>query len=96
MDLFSTTPSYETPASKASSPLAERVRPKSLDDVLGQEKLVGSGGSLRALVDARKIPSFILWGPPGCGKTTIARIVAEKSHLPFVPFSAVLAGIKDV
>lgn len=77
-------------------PLAERMRPKSLEDYVGQEHLVGQGAVLRRMIDSGRISSFILWGPPGTGKTTLAQIVANSLDLPFSTLSAVTAGVKDV
>jgi len=77
-------------------PLAERMRPVSLDDLLGQEHLVGEKGILRRSIKAGQIPSLILWGPPGVGKTTIANIIANEVKLPFSTLSAISAGVKDV
>src|SRR4029450_8522003 len=78
------------------APLAERMRPRTLDEVRSQDALVGSGAPLRALLDQGELPSMILWGPPGCGKTTLARLLGERRDTEFVPMSAVLAGVKDV
>ena len=77
-------------------PLAERLRPRTLDEYIGQEHLVGEGAVLRKMIDAGRIPSFILWGPPGVGKTTLAQIVAHKLETPFYTLSAVTSGVKDV
>ena len=77
-------------------PLAERLRPKSLDDYIGQKHLVGEGAILRKMIDAGRISSFILWGPPGVGKTTLAQIIANKLETPFYTLSAVSSGVKDV
>lgn len=77
-------------------PLAERLRPKSLDDYIGQKHLVGEGAVLRRMIDSGHISSFILWGPPGVGKTTLAQIIAHKLETPFYTLSAVTSGVKDV
>lgn len=77
-------------------PLAERMRPKSLDDYVGQEHLVGPNAVLRRMIDSGRLSSFILWGPPGTGKTTLARIIATKMELPFSSLSAVTTGVKEV
>jgi len=79
-----------------SEPLAERLRPRSLDDYIGQKHLVGEGAVLRKMIDAGRISSFILWGPPGVGKTTLAQIIANKLQTPFFTLSAVTSGVKDV
>ncbi len=81
---------------RSRGPLANRLRPKSLDDVLGQDHLLGPRGALRALVDARRLTSVILWGPAGTGKTTIARLLADAVGAAFESVSAVSAGVKDV
>lgn len=77
-------------------PLAERLRPKTLDDYIGQQHLVGQGAVLRKMIDAGRISSFILWGPPGVGKTTLAQIIAHRLETPFYTLSAVTSGVKDV
>ena len=77
-------------------PLAERLRPKTLDEYIGQKHLVGPGAVLRKMIDAGRISSFILWGPPGVGKTTLAQIIANKLETPFYTLSAVTSGVKDV
>jgi putative ATPase len=79
-----------------SEPLAERLRPRSLDDYIGQKHLVGEGAVLRKMIDAGRISSFILWGPPGVGKTTLAQIIANRLKTPFFTLSAVTSGVKDV
>lgn len=79
-----------------SQPLAERMRPNTLDEYIGQRHLVGKGAVLRNMIEARRITSFILWGPPGVGKTTLAQIVANTLQLPFYTLSAVTSGVKDV
>ena len=80
----------------AQQPLAERLRPKTLDEYVGQKHLVGSGAILRKMIDGGRISSFILWGPPGVGKTTLAQIIAHKLDTPFYTLSAVTSGVKDV
>ena len=77
-------------------PLAERMRPTRLDDYLGQEHLVGQGGIIRNMIESGRLSSFILWGPPGVGKTTLAQIIAHSLDLPFHTLSAVSSGVKDV
>ena len=79
-----------------SEPLAERLRPRTLDDYIGQKHLVGEGAVLRKMIDAGRISSFILWGPPGVGKTTLAQIIANKLQTQFFTLSAVTSGVKDV
>lgn len=79
-----------------SEPLAERMRPRSLDDYVGQKHLIGEGAILRKMIDAGRISSFILWGPPGVGKTTLAQIIAHTLKVPFYTLSAVTSGVKDV
>ena len=77
-------------------PLAERLRPRTLDEYIGQRHLVGEGAVLRRMIDSGRISSFILWGPPGVGKTTLAQIIANKLETPFYTLSAVTSGVKDV
>ena len=77
-------------------PLAERLRPRTLDDYIGQKHLVGEGAVLRKMIEAGRVTSFILWGPPGVGKTTLAQIIANKLETPFFTLSAVTSGVKDV
>ena len=78
------------------APLAERLRPKTLDEVVGQSHLLGEGKPLRLAFTSGKAPSMILWGPPGVGKTTLARLIANTADADFIPLSAVLAGVKDI
>ena len=79
-----------------SKPLAERLRPQTLEDYIGQQHLVGEGGVFRRFIEAGNVPSFILWGPPGVGKTTLAKIVANALERPFYTLSAVTSGVKEV
>ena len=78
------------------SPLAERMRPVKLDELVGQEHLTGASGIIRRAIQAGNIPSMILWGPPGVGKTTIANIIANEVNKPFYTLSAINAGVKDI
>lgn len=77
-------------------PLAERLRPKTLDDYIGQKHLVGQGAVIRRMIEQKRISSFILWGPPGVGKTTLANIIAQTLEVPFFTLSAVTSGVRDV
>lgn len=79
-----------------SSPLAERLRPQHLDELIGQSHLIGKGAVLRRMIDSGRIPSIILWGPPGVGKTTLANIIANTLNAPFYKLSAINSGVKDV
>src|SRR5215210_2310577 len=78
------------------APLAERLRPSSLNELVGQEHLTGKGSILRTAIEHGKIPSMILWGPPGVGKTTIANIIAHTLNVPFYQLSAISSGVKEV
>ena len=82
--------------SQAGRPLADRMRPRTLDEFIGQEDLLGPGKPLRTQIERDDLSSMLLWGPPGCGKTTLARIIAKSTRSDFIPFSAVLAGIKEI
>ncbi|MGQ2964367.1 replication-associated recombination protein A [Methylophilus sp.] len=84
------------PQTPSSVPLAEQLRPKTLNEVVGQTHLLGEGKPLRRAFESGKLPSMILWGPPGVGKTTLARLIAQTAEAEFVPLSAVLSGIKDI
>jgi len=94
MGLFAGLPEPETPAGL--QPLAERMRPRTLDEVVGQEKLLGPGKPLRVQIESDNLSSMLFWGPPGCGKTTLARLIARLTKSEFVAFSAVLSGIKEI
>lgn len=97
MSLFAKFPQPPEPAVPlAHQPLAERLRPRTLDQFVGQEKLLGPGKPLRVQIENDDITSMLFWGPPGCGKTTLARLIARLTRSDFVPFSAVLAGIKEI
>ena len=79
-----------------SAPLAERLRPRSLDDVIGQQHLLSPGKPLRVAFESGEPHSMILWGPPGVGKTTLARLMADSFNAEFIALSAVLSGVKDI
>ena len=78
------------------APLAERLRPRTIEEYIGQTHLVGDGSILRRMIDTGHVASFILWGPPGVGKTTLARIIANTTESPFYTLSAVRSGVKEV
>ena len=86
----------EPEISQAQQPLAERMRPRTLDEFIGQEKLLGPGKPLRVQIENDAVSSMLLWGPPGCGKTTLARMIARLTRSEFISFSAVLSGIKEI
>ncbi len=96
MSLFDTSPLAQAAVSTARAPLAERMRPRSLDEYTGQEHLLAPGKPLRVDIESDDAASMILWGPPGVGKTTLAKIIAERTAANFVEFSAVLSGIREI
>ncbi len=103
-DLRITTPANSRDAQRdgdaeipsAQQPLADRMRPRTLDEFIGQERLLGPGKPLRLQIESDSVSSMILWGPPGCGKTTLARLIARLTRSEFISFSAVLSGIKEI
>src|SRR5665213_1609626 len=97
MSLFDNTPPNSTSSeSDAKRPLAERMRPDKFEDFVGQEHILGPGKPLRVQIERDELQSLILWGPPGVGKTTLARLIARLTKADFVPFRAVLSGIKEI
>jgi len=94
MSLFPTLPADDSLS--ANQPLAERMRPRTLDEFIGQEKLLGPGKPLRIQIESDNLGSMLFWGPPGCGKTTLARLIARLTKSEFISFSAVLSGIKEI
>ncbi|HVF98409.1 MAG TPA: AAA family ATPase, partial [Chloroflexia bacterium] len=87
-------PAPESPQPEA--PLAARMRPRTLDEIVGQEHVLAPGKTLRRAIEADRVPSLVLWGPPGSGKTTLARVVANTTNAHFAPVSAVSAGVADL
>jgi len=97
MNLFDSEPDEaQKPDEGAPRPLAERMRPERLEDFVGQQHILGPGKPLRVQIERDQLQSLILWGPPGVGKTTLARLIARMTRAEFIPFSAVLAGIKEI
>src|ERR1700691_4168408 len=96
MSLFDTSPIAAASSALSQAPLAERMRPRTLDEFVGQQHLVAPGKPLRVAIERDDPTSMIFWGPPGTGKTTLAKIIARITKADFIEFSAVLAGIKEI
>src|SRR5580698_3194798 len=96
MSLFDTSPISAPGRSQRGAPLAERMRPRTLDEYVGQEHLLGPGKPLRGAIESDDATSMVFWGPPGTGKTTLAKIIARMTQASFIEFSAVLSGIKEI
>src|SRR6202522_700615 len=96
MSLFDSTPPDIRDSGSAKRPLAERMRPERLEDYIGQEHILGPDKPLRRQIERDELTSIILWGPPGVGKTTLAKLIARVTRCEFIPFSAVLSGIKEI
>src|ERR1700739_3664840 len=96
MSLFDPSPPSEPDRETGKRPLAERMRPTRLEDYIGQEHILGPGKPLRRQIERDELTSIILWGPPGVGKTTLAKLIARLTRCEFIPFSAVLSGIKEI
>ena len=82
--------------SQSGRPLADRMRPQTLDEFIGQQELLAPGKPLRVQIERDDLTSMLFWGPPGCGKTTLARVIARRTKSEFIPFSAVMSGIKEI
>src|ERR671938_612441 len=93
MDLFE---AHKRDLLRRRAPLADRMRPRTLDEIAGQQQVIGPGTLLRTAIEADQVPSLILWGPPGTGKTTLARVIAATTSARFVQLSAVSAGVADL
>jgi putative ATPase len=96
MSLFDSSPPAEPQREDGKRPLAERMRPTRLEDYIGQEHILGPDKPLRRQIERDQLTSIILWGPPGVGKTTLAKLIAGVTRCEFIPFSAVLSGIKEI
>ena len=96
MSLFDDLDEAARSAAKSDAPLAERMRPRSLEEFVGQDSLIGPGRPLRQAIEQDRLQSIILWGPPGTGKTTLARLISTATKANFISFSAVLSGIKEI
>ncbi len=96
MNLFSNPMDEASAASDPTRPLADRMRPRDLDEFVGQEHILGAGKALRVQIERDDIGSILFWGPPGVGKTTLAKIIARRTKAEFVEYSAVMAGIKEI
>ncbi|HEY3835874.1 MAG TPA: AAA family ATPase, partial [Bryobacteraceae bacterium] len=96
MSLFDSDPASSAPVRDKSRPLADRMRPETLEQFTGQEHILGPGKPLRLQIERDAVTSIILWGPPGVGKTTLGRLIARMTRSEFLPFSAVLSGIKEI
>src|ERR1700760_1378214 len=96
MSLFDSDPISSSPERDKTRPLADRMRPETLEEFAGQEHILGLGKPLRVQIERDAVTSIILWGPPGVGKTTLARLIARLTRCEFLPFSAVLSGIKEI
>src|SRR6202161_282429 len=96
MSLFDTSPMSAAAGHARQAPLAERMRPRTLEEYVGQEHLLGPGKPLRLAIEHDEATSMIFWGPPGTGKTTLAKIIATLTHATFIEFSAVMSGIKEI
>src|ERR1700729_1443456 len=95
-DLFEFANTHSRTDTPETGPLAHRMRPKTLDEFVGQERVLGPGKPLRLWISKDQVPSLIFWGPPGCGKTTLAQIIAQQTQSEFQFMSAVLAGVKEI
>src|SRR5436190_21046825 len=96
MDKRSKNAVVQPPARGFDAPLAARMRPRALSEIVGQDHVLGAGKTLRKAIEADRVPSLVLWGPPGSGKTTLARVIANTTHAEFAPVSAVSAGVADL